>query len=160
MQDLVVNMKGIDWLLLEVGWTKEGVKWSLKVDTRVEEFFKAMSGGVSAPVSSIGGRDWTPIGDAPLLTYAISEDTFHYANHFTLGVPGYPMFNDGYPNKINLSFLHLVGASDGKEFTVKTPVSKGGKKNLKSMIESGMSEFTREYLMFGKMVIKVSSFEV
>lgn len=160
MESVTINSKGIDWLLLEVGWTKEGVKWSFKVDPRVEEFFKSFSGNQFSPANILGGRDWTAIGEAPLQCYQVSEDAFHHANHFFLGYQSFPMFVDQFPNKINLSFLQVVGASEGKEFLVKTPLSKGGKKDVRMMIERGMNEFAREYLMFGKMVIRVSSFEV
>lgn len=161
MQELAVNSKGIDWLLLEVGWSKEGIKLVIKIDPRVEEYFKTISNGNTSLISAYGGKDWSPVsGGAQLESYGISEEMFHHTRFFCMGYPGYPMFLDAFPNKVNLSFLHLVGASEGKEFIVRTPVSKSGKKDLKMVIEYGMQEFVKEYMMYGKMVIKVSSSEI
>lgn len=163
MGEVSITSKGIDWLSLEVGWAKEGTKLTLRVDPRVEDFFKNLSAGNMHSIGAQGGRDWNlvnPLGEEPLQSYTIMEETFHHSMSFFMGYPSFPMYLDSFPNKINLSFLHLVGASAGKQFIVKTPISSGGRKDLRSSIERGMQEFVREYLMFGKMVIRVSSFEV
>jgi hypothetical protein len=85
---------------------------------------------------------------------------FKDASNFFLGSPGCAFLNDLLPGKINLSFLHLVGGSRGIKFLIKSPVSGMAKLNLRMMMERGAQEFVRQYLTFGKVVLRVSSYDV
>lgn len=162
MLEIHSSSKGIDWLLMDLIWSRDGTKADMKVDPRVEEFFNQFTAGQTTTLNQYGGREWGSLSETPLSSYLVSDDAFLGANHFFLGCPGYGLTADRYPGKVNLSFLHLVGASkgDGLRFTIKTPVSGMAKLDLRMRIERGVGEFVRQYLTFGKISFRVSSYEV
>lgn len=155
-----VKTGGIEWLLMSLGWSRSGLIAEIQVDPRIEEFFESLTEKQTVPMNAYGGNEWSAEAGADLLTYALNEETFRQANHFFMCRPGFGMNSESYPSKVNLSFLHLVGASKGLRFTIKKPVSGIAKIDLRMQIERGMQEFVRQYLTFGKMVIRVSSYEL
>lgn len=159
MVELTSREKGIDWFLMELKWSREGLVASLLVDPKVEEFFVQISQNQQVPISTYGGKEWSNVGDSPLLSYAVSDEAFRDTNQFVLAYPSYSLISDRFPGKVNLSFLHLVGASQGLKFIMKTPISGKAKLDLRMMVERGMAEFVRQYLTFGKMTFRVSSYE-
>lgn len=98
-----------------------GIRVGLKVMGEIEEFFKHWGGGVEQSPSH--GRFWKPIDPQhPLRIWSFETSTDGGPDEFGLIQSGGPLINS-LNGQVNLAFIRLVGASEGVEFIVESPIS-------------------------------------
>ena len=109
----------------------DGLRVTVKTTPDVEEFFRELCGGVPEAVRNYG-RNWTPLGPEPLTCWSPNARPIYVPENepFVLDKVGASLtgkdITGPYGERINLSFLRLVGVSspEGVTFTVQTVLSK------------------------------------
>jgi hypothetical protein len=107
---------------------KAGLKLQVKGLPIVEDFFRDFAQGEVQPVVN-HARHWYPVSGKPLMVYALPKSLGQMVadddTRFTLDKVGNPLLIQTHADRpdtsLNLSFLRLVGISegDGVAFTVK-----------------------------------------
>lgn len=132
---------------------RDGLRVTVKLNPKVEEFFRTMVEGAGTQDAATFGRYWR--SDKPLPLYHLADKLagIQYPKKasdnfigYRLDQPGNKLqVGDGY---INLSFLRLAGASegDGVSFTVVGVYGEDGVLDLNSGIEQAIEHFYRNYL--------------
>lgn len=152
-----------------------GLSVSVKVHPLVEEFMRSLGSGEVHNVK-LFGRHWAPVGAAEELNvYHLQTNPGRLVSDdgtvFRIDKPGQPFTmgpesNDGsltagLPN-LNLSFLRLVGASDGAgvTFSVKGVYEIDGVRRLRDQIAAASRRFYVAYLKPVDMSVMVSTQEL
>lgn len=147
-----------------------GLSVSVKVHPGIEEFMRRAGGGETVPVAA-SGRYWTPLSKTapPLQAYVITPlepFVIEDGSYVNLEALGYPLIldrNDRWPsNSVNISFLRLVGISEGAGITfgVKGVTSLSGASRLKDKLALAQIRFYKEYLRPMDFEITVSTSEI
>jgi hypothetical protein len=135
---------------LELRRGSRGLIVSVKADKAIEEFFAAWANSRTRPLTDYS-RNWRPIGDRELSVWntpevAMPADISLYSIGGGLVVERYEADRDRRTAIVNLSFLRLVGISDGVEFTVAEVMDKDGVHRAFQGITKGLDTFYRQYL--------------
>ena len=155
--------------------TWDGLRMSVKVHPRVEDFFRSL-----APQGSAGddvrnyGRYWTPVvKDQALRVYpmntAIPLLHFGVGCALRLDIPGTQLklsvadINTGrHVDTINLSFIRLVGASEGSgvAFHVNGVYTTDAVKDIRDKIGEAGQAFYREYMKPIDLDVQISTQDI
>lgn len=143
-----------------------GIVLTAKVTPEVEEFMRALGSGDRVAVRTLS-RDWSPVGggadlDIYDMTRPIVPDKGHY---YTLNHPGRPFFVDvsgGSGSLTNISWLRLVGISEGSgvTFGVQGPISDTSIKHLRDRLQRDVETFYKAFLRPVKCVVQLSTQEM
>lgn len=135
--------------------SSEGLKGIIKAHPRVEEFMKNLSGGDLVQVGTVN-RYWVPTktSGVPLNAYGLNTkiDTFGAQDmDFTIDRLGAPLLEaipDYRKERINLSFLRLVGISEGAgvSFNIKGVYSKELVTKMLDGIGIGLRKFYIDFI--------------
>jgi len=159
--------------------THLGLTISVKVHPTVEDFIRNLGSGETQDVR-IMGRHWQPIGTKPLEVWNLASNPGRLqtddGSYFRIDVPGYPLLNpgggrpdgEGDPvptvgrGDLNLSFLRLVGASEGAgvEFGVKGVYTLDQCRQIRDRIVGSARRFYVNYLQPVDMTVMVSTQEI
>ena len=117
MIEAVTQNRAVD---IRLRRNNQGVKVMVRVVPEVEEFFKRWGGGIAeAPTF---GRLWKGLPDEKLLVWSYDGGRMADGQQYSLSHTGGSFFTEN--GHVNLSFLRLIGASDGREFMLDTVMSK------------------------------------
>lgn len=156
----VVHKNGVTPIEISLRRTGVGLEVNVKVSPDVEDFMKQLGGGEQVRVDHYG-RNWVPRGPKGtiLSAYNLVEPIDPSRDMYRIDSLGMPISYDGYTN---LSFLRLVGASEGigAGFFVKSVYSIQALRQMKDQISVAARQFFVEYLRPVDMVVKVSTQEV
>jgi hypothetical protein len=123
---------------------KAGVKVRIKVIPEVEEFFKQWGGGIEQ--APLHGRLWSAVDGKPLKLWSFETEA---DGPFSLHKAGTKLIDnyDG-PEIINISFLRLVGASEGngREFIVECVMSTEEMEKIANKIVKAGEHFYLNYI--------------
>ena len=145
----------------------EGLVVDVKVHPGVEAFMRHHGHGETAPVV-VNGRHWSIAPrEQPLMAYAYqpmellrSDD----GSYITLDKLGQPLVDtkDGRETYVNLSFLRLVGASEGAgvRFTIAGVYSDKFLRNQRDLIGNAQKKFYIEYLRPIDLRVTISTAEM
>lgn len=134
-----------------------GLTIFLKAAPAVEELFRSNSNGEEHPVEMFG-REWIELpNEAPLRVYGFNK-ILQSGREFTFNHPGNQLIMQD-AGLINLSFLRLVGISQGAgvRFGVKDVLDKDEVIVIKNQIISGMTRFCNAYLCPLDMTLSIST---
>lgn len=134
---------------------KSGVRVDVKVIPAVEEFFQYWGGGVPEPPGF--GRMWHPLEsekDKPLLVWTFQTNLALFDKEVSYSI--YPVgagffFDD----RLNISFLRLVGASEGRSFLWDAVISRMELDKLGARMQRAAEDFYIEYIQQVKVNIFV-----
>lgn len=160
MADLNLEVVKSDttWVEISADRAPSGLELLVKADPRVEEFFKALSGGGTETLDAYG-RNW----HAPLDVHGKPKYTIPlYSVNEVVRCNGYsftslclPIVDEkmtikvGAPPVINLSFLRFVGISQGSgvRFVIDGPISRPEiNRLLNEPIKNAVTAFVRDYI--------------
>lgn len=131
---------------------KDGLRVDLLVNPEIEDFFKQWSGEATVD-ASVGGRSWRPIPGQPALrVWAYNQPKSDHENYM-LSMPGRPIIWDGFTN---ISFLRLVGASQGISFIIEDLISRTELDKMADKVKKGEAWFYSEFLKPIEMEVVVS----
>jgi hypothetical protein len=135
----------ISWFDLTLDRRSDGVTLVARADPRVEAFMSGLGYGESDP-TDLYGRMWVPSDPTKILrVYKSSVDLGgRFLDKYTMSYPCGAFDMEGL---INLSFLRLVGLSEGVSFRIELPMSRSRVGSLKNNILEGVQEFLREYIV-------------
>lgn len=139
--------------------TGVGVEISVKILPEIEDFMKQLGGGRQVRVESYG-RHWIPRTKGTLLqAYDLDEQIEPSREMYRMDLLGSPISVDGYTN---LSFLRLVGASEGigAGFFIKGVYSLDALRTMKTNISVTARQLFIDYIRPIDMIVKVSTQEV
>lgn len=141
----ITNAAGDQVITIDLIRHRMGVKVKVHVAHHVEEFFKHWGGGVSGPPSA--GRIWQVVHpqDPPLRVWsfdvAVNADE---SQPYSLFHTGSGFITDH--GTINLSFIRLVGASEGRSLIVDTVVSRTELERIALRLRKAEEQFYAEYI--------------
>ena len=133
---------------------RSGVKVDVRVIPAIEEFFKYWGGGI--PEATGFGRMWHPLekDTTPLTVW-----TFHNNLGYVDRKEGYSIYATGGPfiheERLNISFLRLVGASEGRSFLWDAVISRTELDKLATAMQRATESFYLEYIQQVKVNIFV-----
>ncbi len=139
--------------------TGVGVEVSVKILPEIEDFMKNLGGGRQVRVESYG-RHWIPRQKGAILAaYDLDESIESSRDMYRMDLLGSPINADGYTN---LSFLRLVGASEGigAGFYIKGVYSLDALRAMKQNISVSARQLFIDYIRPIDMIVKVSTQEV
>lgn len=149
--------------------SKVGLTLTVKTHPNVEDMMRGMGTATPIDVSTLG-RHWVQKGKDPLLVYdlTVAECMGGLGNAphlYRLDRPGYPMwdFDQGLRyNVINMSFLRLVGISEGSgvSFGVRGVISYDHVKQVAAAVENASRAFYMSYMKPIDVTVVVSTQEV
>jgi hypothetical protein len=124
---------------------KEGIRVKVKVIPEIEDFFKQWGGEIQqAPAY---GRSWLPIpgNDAPLRLWNF-EQRLEDRSDYSLIHSGLPLVVER--DAVNVSFLRLVGASEGegREFIIQSVMGRSELERIASRIVRAGEHFYINYI--------------
>ncbi len=138
--DLSVNKGGVCWVEFSLGRGPKGLDVWVRTVPQIEEFMKTVSNGKTDSLDAYG-NEWYPISPTAISVYQMTKKLT--GDTWTIGTVGEPLVNITVPNngrergltleadggpkatkKVNLSFLRMVGISEGVRFGVQGPFSK------------------------------------
>ena len=155
MEDAVTK-GGVCRILVTLHRTHLGVTVNVKTHPDVEEFMRALGNGESNLVGAYG-RYWKPL-ERPLYVYSMNE---HLASSdlYDLNSIGLPLEMNA---KINLSFLRLVGVSEGAgvSFSLRGVYSRDGLQSLLHAITTTGKQFYIDYIKPVHLTVMVSTQEL
>jgi hypothetical protein len=145
----------ISWFDLTLDRRSDGVTLVAKADPRVEAFISGLGYGESDP-TDLYGRMWVPSDvNRPLRVYRVVNDLGgRFLDRYTINAPCGAFDTEGV---INLSFLRLVGMSEGVSFKIELPMSRSRVSTLKAQLIEGVEEFLREFIVPVHVKLKVVS---
>jgi len=145
--------------------TFKGIQLSVKVSPEVEEFARTISDGQIVNVKMVG-RHWRTAEDAkPLQFYNLAEEYSRTLVNEPLGYRldaiGQPLF-DPESGAINLSFLRLVGISEGAgvTFTIRQVSSLDGLRQMRDALGKAGTKFYRDLIRPVDLPISISTQEI
>ena len=140
--DLTVNNESI--IRTRFRRHRDGVQVFLKVAPEVEDFFRHWSMDSNDDVISFG-RHWMPSPGGRLFVWRtpIEQDRYEDGGGFSLTHPSRPLRVDG---RVNISFLRLVGASEGVTFITEDLMSKTEIEAMAERVKRAQARFYQEYL--------------
>lgn len=159
----IVSKRGEVIIQTALRRTMKGVRLAVKVHPTIEELLRRW-GQDSHESVLVYGRHWVPTrGEDALRVWLIgSTDTEHSYNggSYSLEGVGQPLVSRD--SVLNLSFLRLVGASEGAgmSFFLSDVYSTEELKSLNGKIAKASRQFYVEYLMPVEMSVTVSTDEV
>ena len=122
---------------------KLGVKVKVRVTPDVEEFFQRWGGGASEPPSH--GRMWKTLKEGDKLTLWSLETPIQDEDMtYSLFQTGSSLQSD--QGLVNLSFIRLVGAVDGKEFICDSVMSRAELERIATKMRRAAEHFYTEYI--------------
>jgi hypothetical protein len=136
-----------------------GIEVNVKILPDIEDFMKELGGGRQVRVDSYG-RHWLPRQKGTtLLAYDLNEHVDGGRDLYRMDILGSPINYDGHTN---LSFLRLVGASEGAGagFYVKGVYSLDALRMMKQNISTAARQLFIDYIRPIDMIVKVSTQEV
>ena len=141
-----------------------GLTVSVKTHRNVEEFARAMGTGEASDVVLIG-RYWRPVGEQPLMVYDssfIASETLKTdeGRAFRFDRVGQPLIADD--GTINISFLRLVGVSEGAgvTFRVEGIFSVENLRFTRDVISSACRRFYIQYMRPVDLTVQISTQEI
>jgi len=122
---------------------REGVRVRVKVKPEVEDFFKRWGGGATEAPSH--GRMWKSLSGEKLTLWSF-ETPLNGDDNMT-----YSLFHTGTGfhtdhGNVNLSFIRLVGAVEGKEFICDTVMSRTELDKVAAKLRRAAEHFYTEYI--------------
>ena len=156
METQVMN-NGVEAVNIFIKRTEEGVNLTVKAEPRIEEFFKKWGGG--AKMAPEQGRLWrrskadpTPI---QVWSYAHNQGReYTEDDRYTVDSTGRELIIDG--SIVNLSFLRLVGITEGVSINFDMIMSKQELVNVSQRLLRATDQFYQEYIQTVGMRILVS----
>jgi hypothetical protein len=144
----------------------EGLVVDVKVHPGVEAFFRHQAHGETTPVI-VSGRHWATASDKPFLAYAyqplelLRSDDGHYITLEKLG-QSLIINKERDESYVNLSFLRLVGASEGAgvRFTIAGVYSDKFLRQQRDWIGAAQKKFYIEYLRPIDLRVTISTAEM
>lgn len=146
-----LNEAGGDVISVYIRRTKDGLEVSFKVDPSIEEFFRRWGGGRVEDVRAIGGRLWK--SEQPLSIWYTNNVN---SRAYVLNQPGTPLFDDD-SGSVNISFIQMVGASEGRKFVCDMVVSRNELERLRTQISTGLGTFYNDYIKPAHMQVVVAT---
>ena len=146
---------------LQVGRTSAGLGIDVKASTKIEDFFKNVSGGVIDPIDlRVNGRFWHVKNDINILNfYSISSEAaligiipLNDPNFvgYRLDAPSRQIIQndrDGRGNVVNISFLRYVDISkEGLNITIKGVYSENQVRMIHNSILKASQAFCESFL--------------
>lgn len=136
-----------------------GLSLSIKAHPGVEAFFRGLSTGEVSDVTGIG-RHWIPIGGVPLRIHNLVEQvpviSIEPGRRIRFDRPGQQLLApsgatspDGMPlQDVNLSFLRLIGVSEGigVTFTVRGVYSEQSVNSMRDTLAEGAKKFYQTFM--------------
>lgn len=153
-----VTNNGVDAIRLYIKRTDDGVQMDVQTEPRVEEFFKKWGGG--GKIAPDQGRYWRRVkgNTDPILVWSyaparrnLQEDE---EERYTLELAGRELITDR--NVVNLSFLRLVGVSEGTSINFDMVLSRQELNNISQRILRAADQFYQDYIRTVGMRIVVS----
>ena len=164
--DLEANLVKSGETQIYVGFhrNRKGLSFTVKTTSQVEEFMKSMGTGEIADIR-VSGRHWVPARSEDILRiYSLTPRADGPAT-YRLDRPGQPIFEPsgelGRP-LVNLSFLRLVGTSEGNgvTFYVKGVYTMEAIKAMRDAIIDASRSFYISYLKPIEYSVQVISQEI
>lgn len=158
-----VTQSGEQWLKLGLLPGERGLILEVKAHPKVEKFMQGMSGGRIRPLTDFapgqGRYQWEPLDDtAPLSYYQFDQPIRDAGASYYLNSMGTNIVTED--EKINLSFLSLVGISEGIQFISNKEVYPiDYRRMLKARIGNAFRDFVREYIKPIKITLVMTSQE-
>jgi hypothetical protein len=145
-----------------------GVKVRAKAHPTVEEFMRNLGSGEQIDVRNLG-RHWNPLKkDQVLMAYDLKELTSTLSvssrdeNYIRLDRPGWPFFDNGDQRIFNMSFLRLVGLSEGPgvNFIVRGVFDEQAVRQMGERVQAASAWFYSKYLKPINLTVTVSTQEM
>lgn len=143
-----------------------GTAFRVKVHPGVEEFFAKLAGPDRQIIEvKAAGRFWSPVGDKPLTAYYLSEalpSDQDPSYRFSLTHLGGPLITGTEEGReaVNLSWLRLVGISDGITFGIKGVHTLPQLRSIQDRLAQAFQSFYRQYMRPINLGITVSTTEL
>jgi hypothetical protein len=160
--EVAVVKGGETCIMISLQRTAAGLSVNTKVHSRVEEFMRINNQDNKVDVRTMT-RNWKSQGDKPLYAY-IGGERF---GNIALGEGAYNIDQIGgnlmLPNNtLNMSFLRLVGISEGAgvTFTIGGVYSNDSLENLKRILQKAARKFYVDYLRPIDVTVTVSTQEL
>ncbi len=181
METESINKAGESWLVFSTFPSKEGLRVQVKAHPEVEDFFRTISQGQTQNVL-VHGNYWTPPNpEQPFLVYRMDRDI--EVPGYDLSSVGRSLGSGQPPPPapqiererqvgirppapygssewcVNLSFLRLVGISQGIEFGVRDVFSLDFRRKLKQAVGDAFRKFHRDHFKHVKVTLVMNSQE-
>lgn len=146
------------WFRMNIRRARKGTIFTVKVDPRVEDFFKGLGNGNADPLEMYG-RTWLPTTDQPIQVYNLHTDLDpRFRDRYTVNHVSGDMSFEGVTN---LSFLRFVGVSEGEgvSFLVALPLSLHKITTLKNDILDGVRAILYEHIVPTNITLELVSKE-
>lgn len=150
--ETVVNKSGERWLEFTTLPTKEGLLVRVKTKLVVEEFMRGLGDGSSDPVE-VYDRYWL---GKNLRVYKLSRRIG--GDLYRVDAPGKGLMEEG-ASMSNLSFLRLVGVSEGVEFVVKDVYSTELRRQIRDKVGESFRRLVEDYIKPVRVTLIVSGQE-
>ena len=139
----IVNAQGVKVIDISLQRHKRGVKVTVRITPEVEEFFKRWGGGV---VEAPHHRLWKTLNDTDEKLALWSFETALQGEDMN-----YSLFHTGSGfytehGTVNLSFIRLVGAVEGREFICDTVMSRGELDKIANRLRKAAEHFYSEFI--------------
>lgn len=183
--EATVVKSGENVIQTTISRSQDGLSLNVWAHPKVEDFIRSLGTGEHVDIQTLG-RHWSSKDKEKLYVYNLSPDKSSGSAiakmPFVLNCPGRSLLDaenggeerDGavgglqllsdriYPYQINISFLRLVGISEGSgvAFTVKGVVSRSGITQLSESIEKATKLFYQEFLKPIRMIVTVSTMPI
>ena len=148
--------------------SKAGASYAIKVKALpfIEEFMKSLGDGKSQHVEA-WGKDWLSVPEPdgvvrPLMIYTMNDLSSAHSQGYTLDNPGHPIYSYHEDGLFNLSFLRIVGISDGDgvTFGMSTPANLTMMETLRDQVNKYVGQFFRDYIRPVHLQVVVSTREL
>src|SRR5688572_17884672 len=148
---------GVCWFEIGGERTRGGLKIYVKADPRVEDFVKTLGNGRKDSIE-VYGRSWIPVAPSKVIeVYQMEKNLM--SDSYTLSAPA-ETFKAPSCGRVNLSFLRIVGVSDGLQFGMMGPYSKPYIRESFSDITREVRSLVRDYIAPIHINFRISSQEV
>ena len=156
---------------MTLGRSKVGQRLEIRASPDVVEWMRAQAEGDTAEVAGLD-RYWTPVNkEHPLVCWMIPQQPIFAAGEltYTLNRPGAPLILDGGRREVddfgrvvggvvNISFLRLVGLTEGVTFDIHGPaITPDGLKDLAAKLRRCMRQFYADFLLPVELDIVIST---
>lgn len=144
MDAVVTNNVGERVIDISLKRHRAGVRVMVKITPEVEAFFQRWGGGVVETATH--GRLWNQLGTERLTFWSLNTDFLGGHDE-----PNYSLYHTGSGLRldsglVNLSFIRLCGAMDGKQFLCDAVMSRSEMEKIAAQLRKASEHFYTEYI--------------